>query len=153
PRRISALSCALLLASPVGCGGGGGGDGGPPSSPLAPVSWVKHWNQVAVDASGIDHTPVQPGESRVYGEQLGPGRASRAIAIVQGAVFEAVNAITGGYLSYTGLPQDTAGSDMKAAIAQAAHDPLVAVFPSQAPSFDAELETALAGIPDGPAKE
>ncbi|MEW6273416.1 MAG: chloroperoxidase, partial [Thermodesulfobacteriota bacterium] len=136
----------------VGCGGGGDG-GGPPPAPPASTSWVAHWNHVAIDASGLDHAPAQPGESRVYGEQIGPGRASRAIAIVQIAVFEAVNAITGGYLSYTGLPRDTAGSDMQAAIAQAAHDALVAMFPSQAPSFDAELVSDLARIADGASKD
>jgi hypothetical protein len=33
---------------------------------------------------------VAPGESRVFGEQLGPGRSSRATAIVHIAIFEAV---------------------------------------------------------------
>jgi hypothetical protein len=49
------------------------------------------WNQIAVDASGVDHTPVQDGESRIFGEQLGPGRASRAMAIVHVAIADAVN--------------------------------------------------------------
>ena len=39
-----------------------------------PADRLRHWNQVAVDASGLDHTPVQPGENRVFGHQLGPGR-------------------------------------------------------------------------------
>ena len=38
---------------------------------------------------------------------------------------------------------------MKAAIAQAAHDTLVALFPSQAPSFDDHLADDLTEIPDG----
>ena len=48
---------------------------------------LKHWNEVAIDASGLDHTPVAPGENRVFGEQLGPGRSSRAMAIVHIAIF------------------------------------------------------------------
>ena len=60
------------------------------------------WNRIAIDASGLDHTPVAPGESRVFGEQYGPARASRAMAIVHIAIFDAVNAIAGGYRSYTG---------------------------------------------------
>jgi len=32
-----------------------------------------HWNEVSMDASGVDHTPVLPGETRVFGEQFGPG--------------------------------------------------------------------------------
>jgi hypothetical protein len=60
---------------------------------------VRRWNQIAIDASGLDHTPVAPGEDRVFGEQVGPGRASRAMAIVHIAIFDAVNAIVGGYQS------------------------------------------------------
>jgi hypothetical protein len=41
---------------------------------------------------------------------------------------------------------------MKAAIAQAAHDTLVALFPSQAPSFAGQLAEDLAEIPDGRVK-
>jgi hypothetical protein len=94
------------------------------------------WNLIAIDASGLDHTPVQPGEARVFGEQLGPGRSSRAIAIVHVAMFDAVNAIAGGYRSFTGLRAAPGDASIDAAIAQAAHDALVAVFPSQAASFD-----------------
>ena len=43
---------------------------------------VSYWNQIASDASILDHTrPVAP-ETRVFGEQLGPVRTSRALAIV-----------------------------------------------------------------------
>jgi len=100
---------------------------------------LRYWNQIAVDASGLDHTRPLPGEDRVFGEQLGPGRASRAIAIVHIAIFDAVNAIRGGYRSYTGIPRARSGASVDAAIAQAAHDTLVAVFPSQAPAFDGLL--------------
>jgi hypothetical protein len=139
----------LVLA---GCGGGGGGGGTPPAPP-ASVEWVKHWNHVAIDASGLDHTPLKAGENRVFGEQLGPGRASRSIAIVQVAVFEALNAITGRYESYTGLPAAAADTSIKAAIAQAAHDALVAEFPSQTAAFDAQLADDLALVEDGEAQK
>ena len=107
---------------------------------------LRYWNQVAVDASGLDHTPVLPGEDRVFGEQLGPGRASRAIAIVHIAIFDAVNAIKGGYRSYTGIPRARSDASVDAAIAQAAHDTLAAVLPSQAPAFDELLEEDLDGV-------
>ena len=51
------------------------------------------WNEIAMNASGLDHTPVAAGENRIFGEQFGPGRASRAMAIVHIAMFDAVNAI------------------------------------------------------------
>jgi PAP2 superfamily len=100
---------------------------------------VRHWNEMATDASGLDHTPVAPGETRVFGEQLGPARASRAMAIVHVAMFDAVNAISGRYRSYAGLPAAASNTSMQAAIAQAAHDTLSAMFPSQRPAFDEQL--------------
>jgi hypothetical protein len=107
------------------------------------VAWVAHWNRIAIDASGLDHTPPAPGEARAFHEQFGPGRASRAMAIVQIAVFDAVNAVARRYRSYTGLPDAPANTSMRAAIAQAAHDTLAALYPAQAATFAAELEHAL----------
>lgn len=97
---------------------------------------LRYWNQIAVNASGLDHTPLQAGESRKFGEQLGPGRSARAMAIVHIAMFDAVNSILGGYKSYTGIRAAPRTASLDTAIAQAAHDTLVAMFPSQAPSFD-----------------
>jgi hypothetical protein len=114
---------------------------------------LHHWNEVAVNASGLDHTPVAAGENRVFGEQLGPGRASRAIAIVHIAVFDAINAIVGDYRSYTGLTAPRGPISMDAAIAQAAHDTLIAVFPSQKPSFDQTLADDLDELPNWPGKD
>ena len=49
------------------------------------------------------------GDPRVFGEQLGPGRSSRAMAIVHIAMFDAVNAIARRYRSYTGIRRRGAG--------------------------------------------
>ncbi|HEV8720261.1 MAG TPA: phosphatase PAP2 family protein [Candidatus Binatia bacterium] len=116
--------------------------------PNAPVGWVRHWNEMAINASGLDHTPVALGESRIFGEQLGPARSSRAMAIVHIAIFDALNAIVGGYQSYTGIAPSRGEASLQAAIAQAAHDTLVALFPSQAATFDALLAADLATIPN-----
>src|SRR5437868_2859666 len=97
---------------------------------------IRHWNETAVNASGLDHTPVAPGENRVFGEQVGPVRAARAMAIVHIAVFEAVNAFDGRYKSYLGISPVSADTSMNCAVAQAAHDTLCALFPSQKPQFD-----------------
>jgi hypothetical protein len=107
---------------------------------------VLRWNDVAIDTSGIDHTPVAAGETRVFGEQLGPGRSARAMAIVHIAIFDAVNAIAGGHESYTGLRRVTEPTSMDAAVAQAAHDTLVALFPSQAANLDQLLAEDLARL-------
>jgi len=112
-QAIAVLGLLLSLVGAPGCGGGGSGGG---TGNQASTSWVHHWNHVAIDASGLDHTPVTSGDTRVFGEVLGPGRASRAMAIIHITVFEAVNAIAGGYQSYTNLPRARAGTSMQAAM-------------------------------------
>lgn len=101
-----------------------------------PVDVLRRWNSIAVDSSGLDHTPLAPGENRIFGHQLGPGRAARAIAVVHIAMFEAVNAIDGSHKSFTGIPRADSNVSMSAAIAQAAHDSLVEMFPSHKPTLD-----------------
>ena len=113
------------------------------ASPFDPGATLRYWNQIAINASGLDHTPVAPGETRVFGEQFGPGRSSRAMAIVHIAIFDAVNAIAHGYRSYTNIAPVTPDVAMNAAIAQAAHDTLTALYPSQKHSFDAILDDDL----------
>jgi hypothetical protein len=108
---------------------------------------LRYWNEIAIDAGALDHTPVGPDEKRVFGEQLGPARTSRALAIVHIALFEAVNAIGGTYRSYTGLPPAPAGTSLDVAIAQAAHDGLVALYPSQADTFHRLLDDDLKALP------
>src|SRR5438105_6171512 len=115
-------------------------------APKNALDSIHRWNQVAIDASGLDHTPVAPGEIRTFGEQLGPTRASRAMAIVHIAIFDSVNAILGGYQSYTGIQAPKPPVSLDAAVAQAAHDTLVALFPSQTPKFDSFLADDLAKI-------
>jgi PAP2 superfamily len=105
---------------------------------------ILRWNQIAIDTSGLDHTPVAAGEARVFGEQLGPGRTSRAMAIVHIAMFEAANAIDGGYRSYAGLPRARDHTSFDAAIAHAAHDTLAALYASQAPRLAQVLAEELA---------
>jgi PAP2 superfamily protein len=113
---------------------------------------LRHWHEVALDATGLDHTPPAPGDGRVFGEQLGPGRASRAMAIVHTAVFDAMNAAIGGYQSYTGLGSAPDGTSVEAAIALAAHNTLIALFPSQKDDLDETLVEDLGAIRDGRAK-
>src|SRR2546422_9135479 len=108
-------------------------------APREDLGAIRRWNQIAIDASGLDHTPVAAGGDRRFGEQLGPGRSSRALAIVHIAMFDAVNAIFGKYESYTGIRGVPGAIATRAAVSQAAHDTLVALYPSQAAGFDALL--------------
>lgn len=110
------------------------------------------WNKLAVDASGLDHTPAGTGAPHEFGHQLGPTRASRAMAIVHIAMFDAANAIEGGYQSYTRIDSAKSRADVRAAIACAAHDTLKALYPSQADIFDAALTEDLDAIADSTTK-
>ena len=113
------------------------GDRMPPRVPTDTFDRLFMWNEVALDTTAIDHTPVQPGESRVFGEQFGPARASRAMAIIHIAMFEAVNAYDRRYASYTKLPAIEHDLSLDYAIVQAAHDTLIYLYPSQQPRLDA----------------
>lgn len=144
-RVLSASLSALLLLTPA-CngGGGGGGDGTSVDTSVGQQSWILRWNEIAIDASGIDHQGNR--------EQMGPVRAARAIAIVHIAMADAVAAVSGKFHSYMPTPEVPANTSLKAAIAQAGHDTLVALFPRQAASFDSYLAEDLAHVTDEEAK-
>jgi len=114
---------------------------------------VHRWNKIAIDATGLDHTPVAPGEHRTFGEQLGPGRASRAMAIVHIAIFDAINAAQGKYQSFSEIQPALHPYSTAAAIARAAHDTLVSLYPSQKSIFDQALADDLLGIKNEPQKD
>src|SRR5438477_6389240 len=115
-------------------------------APKNALDSIHRWNAIAINASGLDHTPVASGEVRTFGEQLGPTRASRAMAIVHIAIFDSVNAVLGGYQSYTGIQSVKSPVSLDAAVAQSTHDTLAALYPSQAPAFDSLLADDLAKI-------
>src|SRR5207247_432215 len=156
-RKVIVPTLALLTLSltvPAWAGGFSGGADeslgqrfkSAPQRPVAPSqplrqegsarARLQYSNKLALNASGLDHTPVVPGEQRVFGEQYGPTRASRAMAIVHIAIFDAVNAIAGGYQRYTGPSPAPHDISMNAALPQAANDTLVALFPYQTASFE-----------------
>ncbi|MFA5983665.1 MAG: hypothetical protein WC782_06585 [Methylococcaceae bacterium] len=114
----------------------------------SPTNYLRNWNRIALDATGLDHTPVAPGDSRIFGEQLGPTRASRAMGIIHIAMFDALNAIDNKYESYSGLTPVKQATSRRAAIAQAAHDALVTLYPSQTATFDTQLALDLGQIPN-----
>src|ERR1044072_4693009 len=127
----------------------GGSAGDDPSTPntqagTPSTGTLLRWNHIAIDASGLDHTPVAVGENRVFGEQLGPCRAARAMAIVHIAMFDTINAVVGKYTSYTDVRRPMGPISLQAAVSQAAHDTLVALFPSQTAAFAARPAEDLA---------
>ncbi len=76
-----------------------------------------------------------------------PPIESRIAAIVQTAVFEAVNGITRKYEPYLVTEAAPPGARVDAAVAEAAYTTLKALYPAQAATFDAELADSLASVP------
>ena len=122
-----------------------------PTTPTSTYERLFAWQEVALDTTAIDHTPVPPGGTYVFGQQFGPHRASRAMAIVHIAMFEAVNAYYKQYQSYAGVAPVSGDVSVDYAIAQAAHDALVYLYPSQQPRLDALLAADVATIQGDPA--
>ena len=82
---------------------------------------------------------------------------SRGIAMVEGAVYDAVNAIDRGHRSYL-LDVDEVGAQpwasQDAAVATAAHHVLVAIVsPTRVPALDLAYANTLASIDDGPIQD
>jgi hypothetical protein len=114
---------------------------------------ILRWNEIAMAATALDHTPPPPGDPRVFRQQFGPGREAKALAIVHIAMFDAVNAATGNrFRSYTGLPAVQRPAGLNVAIAEAAHDTLVALWPAQTATFDARLAEDLSEFIDDDVK-
>jgi hypothetical protein len=105
---------------------------------------VLQWNAVALHAAVVDHGIGAPGL------QFGPTRTSRAFAIVQGAVFDAVNSISPQYTPYQIQLKAPPTASIDAAVAEAAYTTLVYLYPYQKAYFDTQLAASLQGIPMGP---
>jgi PAP2 superfamily len=79
-----------------------------------------------------------------------PTASARSFAIVQGAVYDAVNAIAGTpYEPYLIAPRSRPGDSAPAAVATAAYRVLLWMFPGQADALRTRYEESLAAIPDG----
>ena len=104
-----------------------------------------------VRADVISDWNVKAGEILVEAK-LGTPPATRAMAIVQTAVFEAVNSITRRYAD--GKPQAAGlrGASVEAAVAAANRAVLAKLLPQQQASIERAYQAALAGIAEGPTK-
>ena len=79
-----------------------------------------------------------------------PTTTARSFAMVQGAVYDAVNAIAGTpYEPYLIAPRTRPGDSTPAAVATAAYRVLLSLLPGQAESLRARYDESLAAIPDG----
>jgi hypothetical protein len=107
-------------------------------SAVAKADVVLDWNVIAVN------TAVADGQN--------PFAQARYAAIVQLAVFESVNAITGEYHPYLGTIVAPRDASPEAAAIQAAYRVLRTYFSASASTLDTERANSLASIADGQAK-
>jgi hypothetical protein len=98
---------------------------------------VLEWNAIAFEEA-LDMQP--------------PPEQMRFAAILQLAVFEAVNAVTGDYESTLSTLNSPRGASPQAAAIGAAHKVLRTYFPDRAAAFDAARERSLRRIPPGRAR-
>ena len=107
---------------------------------IARADAVTEWNQNATTALMV--TAAQ-----------GPQLSVPNMAMVHGAVYDAVNAIDGGHEGYLLTLRVARRTDSKeAAAATAAYRMLLNLVPTQKPALDPLYAASLAGIPDGAAK-
>jgi VCPO second helical-bundle domain len=108
------------------------------AAPAAHADMVTDWNQTGVAAA------VAAGQNSL--------QLSRTMALVHGAMYDAVNSIERRHMPYVVDIAAPAGASREAAAAAAAHAVLSRLFWPQIPIFDVALEVSLAFIPDGAAK-
>jgi hypothetical protein len=100
---------------------------------VAGTGWadeITDWNQTMLRAALVGGTP--------------PPATGRVAAIVQAAVFDAVNGIARRYTPIHVAPAGPAGASREAAAVQAAYATLVQLYPAQKATFDARLAVSVA---------
>jgi hypothetical protein len=131
-RRLRTAAAATLAAAAVA---------GPASAQAATTSaqTVLDWNDTAVSTLAASGKPVT--ESLIY------------VGLTQAAVYDAVNAIEGGFEPYRIRPGVPPHASAESAAAAAAYGVLVNYFPAQKPALDAAYAASLTKIPDGAAED
>ncbi len=122
-KRISGSLCVLVLAV---------------LAVSAKADVVSDWNTIAVNTA--------------VANKQNPFAQTRYAAIVQLAVFDAVNATTGEYQPYLKTITASPGASPEAAAIEAAYEVLSNYFPASQANLNAAYISWLATIPDGPAK-
>ena len=123
--RLAVLGAALALAVPA----------------VAPANEVTKWNEIAITTVNAQ-LPITSA----------PSAASIFVAMVQGAVYGAVNAVDRHgrpYLVNRSYPKASA----EAAAATAAFRVLDTLFPAQHGTLQAAYDASLAGVPNGALKD
>jgi hypothetical protein len=127
PRLLAALALCLIPSGPM--------LGQSNNTHLADE--IDTWNAIMFEAAQTATTS--------------PFVMTRVAAIVQGAVFDAVNGVERRYTPLHVAPAAAPGASERAAAVMAAYTTLLNLYPAQKPKFDEELASSLAILSSGPA--
>src|SRR5436190_8104206 len=94
---------------------------------------ITEWNSLMLDA--------------IRNESTSPPLASRNLAILHVAIYDAVNGITRTHAPYLVSPTGLPGASTEAAGVGAAHECLDYLYPSQGAAFDAAFNAYLTNTP------
>src|SRR6266478_4565810 len=107
-------------------------------SPAQSVNQVVQWNKnllVIVRTPGVQPATIHP---------------TRSFALMHAAIYDAVNAIEGSHTPYLiRLTWVSPSASQEAAASAAAHEVLVALYPSFKPTLDAQFQQSLTQISKG----
>lgn len=111
----------------------------------AKLDVILEWNAVALQVNVIDHSGVDtPGN--LLSDTQGPPASARVLALVHAAMFDAYNSIDRRYTPYLLQVPKAQSASADAAVAQAAHDVVVGLFPGNdapRPTIRALVDAAL----------
>lgn len=108
---------------------------------------ISLWHRVSIDSVALDHTP-DPDIDDYSPSQGGPTRTSRALAMVQVSVFDALNSIDSEYQPYSDLFSGYENASRHSAVAYATYSSLSALYPQQQQRLDEILDEQI-GIIEG----
>jgi membrane-associated phospholipid phosphatase len=127
------ISLALLCATPLAYGSASSG-----VDSAGSVDEVIQWNKTLLT---IVRTP---------GAQPATVHPTRSFAIMHAAVYDAVNAIDATHKPYlVRVEHVSAHASQEAAVAAAAHEALITLYPAFQTTLDQQYDQSLAQIPDG----
>lgn len=110
--------------------------------PAEVTAAIKDWHEVMLNVHSVDFRDP----FAVSPEVPGPTRTSRAFAMVMGAVHDALASTSGRFETYNAVPNAGPQASKRVAIAFAARDTLVALWPAQTARLDAILAEELTKI-------
>lgn len=102
-----------------------------------PTNMVLVWNENAINVISAATTATPPGLGQ------GPPISPFHVAMVHGAIYDAVNAIDRGHQPYLGGLSAPATASKAAAVAQAAHDVLIGITPATLPLVKTRVDDML----------